>query len=70
MIHTTAVPDATPRNSTAPASQVYQKPQSETLLKAALEHARRITDMYGTPNIEVAIAWETVEELLVAKARK
>jgi hypothetical protein len=26
--------------------------------------------MYGTANIEVAIAWETVEELQVAKARQ
>lgn len=38
----------------------------ETRLQAALEHARRLTAMRGTTDIEVAIAWETVEELQVA----
>jgi hypothetical protein len=35
----------------------------ETRLQAAFEHARRLTTMYGAGSVEVAIAWETVEEL-------
>ena len=42
----------------------------ETVLQAALEHARRLTAMHGISNIDVAIAWETVEELQTAKAHK
>lgn len=45
-----------------------QKPSSQATfasqLKAALEHASRLTEMYGTNNIDTAIAWETVKELL------
>ncbi|WP_204137260.1 Calvin cycle protein CP12 [Halomicronema sp. CCY15110] len=41
-------------------------PSLATRLQAALEHARRLTEMRGTADIEVAIAWETVEELQVA----
>ncbi|NMF86448.1 hypothetical protein E1H13_24550 [Nodosilinea sp. P-1105] len=39
-------------------------------IKAALEHARRLTDMYGTSNIEVALAWETVDELETARTHQ
>ena len=35
----------------------------ENRLQAALEHARRLTQMCGCQNVDVAIAWETVEEL-------
>lgn len=35
-------------------------------LQAALEHARRLTQMYGYQGADVAIAWETVEELRTA----
>lgn len=42
----------------------------ETALQAALEHARRLTAMYGTDVVEVALAWETVEELETAKAKQ
>ncbi|MGD1896274.1 MAG: CP12 domain-containing protein [Phormidesmis sp.] len=35
----------------------------ENRLRAALEHARRLTEMKGAQSIEAAIAWETVEEL-------
>ncbi len=47
-----------------------QLPEStaENRLKAALEHARRLTEMYGCQRIEVAIAWETVEELQTARS--
>jgi hypothetical protein len=39
-------------------------------LKAALEHARRLTEMYGVKSLEVAVAWDAVEELLSAKAHR
>lgn len=42
----------------------------EIKLEVALEHARRLTDLYGTNNVDVAVAWETVEELLKAKAQE
>jgi len=51
-------------------TQTNQRPALDTTLKAALEHARRLTAMYGTGTIEVALAWETVEELQTAKARR
>ncbi|WP_017301017.1 Calvin cycle protein CP12 [Nodosilinea nodulosa] len=39
-------------------------------LQVALEHARRLTTLYGTKTIDVAIAWETVEELSTAHCRQ
>ena len=42
----------------------------ETSFQAALEHARRLTQMYGTGTPEVAVAWDTVEELISAIAAK
>jgi hypothetical protein len=36
-------------------------------LRAALEHARRVTMMYEEGQIEIALAWETVEELTKAQ---
>ncbi|HSM82037.1 MAG TPA: Calvin cycle protein CP12 [Nodosilinea sp.] len=39
-------------------------------LQIALEHARRLTALYGADNIDVAIAWETVEELSTAHRRQ
>lgn len=38
----------------------------ENRLQAALEHARRLTQMYGYRDANVAVAWETVEELRTA----
>lgn len=38
----------------------------ENRLQAALEHARRLTQMRGYQDVDVAIAWETVEELRTA----
>ena len=40
----------------------------ENRLKAALEHARRLTEMHGYHSVDVAIA-EAVEELKTAKSR-
>ncbi|MEL6604012.1 MAG: CP12 domain-containing protein [Cyanobacteria bacterium J06614_10] len=39
-------------------------------LSAALEHARRLTQMHGYQNVDVALAWETVEELQAAHLRR
>ena len=38
----------------------------ENRLQAALEHARRLTQMHDYQSVDVAIAWETVEELRTA----
>lgn len=54
---------------TQPTTRIVPPPSIDSRIQAALEHARRLTALYGTDNIEVAIAWETVEELQVAKAR-
>ena len=42
----------------------------EISFNAALEHARRLTQMHGIGTTEVACAWDTVEELLTAKSRQ
>ena len=56
------------------AAQSPQQPSAESLLVsrigAALEHARRLTEMHGPKSIDAALAWETVEELETARARQ
>jgi hypothetical protein len=42
----------------------------EISFQAALEHARRLTQMYGIDVPEVAVAWDVVEELATAKSRR
>lgn len=42
----------------------------QTSLQAALEHARRLTLMYGIEATEVAVAWDAVEELITATCRQ
>lgn len=42
----------------------------ENRLKAAVEHARRLTQMHGYQSVDTAITWETVEELRTANARR
>lgn len=42
----------------------------ENRLQAALEHARRLTQMYGHQNADVAVSWETVEELKIAQRER
>lgn len=64
MTHSTLAPINAASTSTAPSLLTL-----ETRLKAALEHARRLTQMNGTRSIDVAIAWETVEELQAAQNR-
>lgn len=65
MSATTAAFTATTTTST-PSTTVERKPSLESQMRAALEHARRLTAMNGTHNREVAIAWEVVEELQFA----
>ncbi len=55
---------------TASSAHTPIKSTLETTFQAALEHARRLTAMHGSSNIDVAIAWGTVEELLTAKTIK
>ncbi|MEM6255178.1 MAG: CP12 domain-containing protein [Cyanobacteria bacterium P01_D01_bin.156] len=49
--------------SSSNTQQLSSQSALETQLKAALEHARRLTEMHGTQSIDTAIAWEAVEEL-------
>ena len=63
MAYTTITPTTAPTISTPSSESAF-----ETQLQAALEHARRLTEMYGPENMEVVHAWETVEELQTAKA--
>lgn len=42
----------------------------ENRLEAALEHARRLTQMRGFQGANVATAWETVEELRTAQRER
>lgn len=53
-----------------PSLRPIGQPTLESELRVALEHARRLTAMYGTDQPEVAVAWDVVEELLVARARQ
>ncbi|MEM6714834.1 MAG: Calvin cycle protein CP12 [Cyanobacteria bacterium P01_C01_bin.147] len=68
MAYTT--PISAPKMTSVATPKVLSEPSLETRLQAALEHARRLTEMRGTADIEVAIAWETVEELQVALHRR
>ncbi|MEM6839834.1 MAG: Calvin cycle protein CP12 [Cyanobacteria bacterium P01_C01_bin.120] len=65
MVYITLASAETTSTSTTPTAL-----NLETRLKAALEHARRLTEMDGISPIDLAIAWETVEELQTAKGRK
>lgn len=59
-----------PQTIDSPVVPIERKVPQDNTLEIALEHARRLSAIYGTSNIQVAIAWETVEELLSAKARQ
>ncbi|MCG9885697.1 MAG: Calvin cycle protein CP12 [Cyanobacteria bacterium] len=66
-ITTTVVPTlalATPQGVLAPEFSL------EAELRAAREHARRLTMMHGIDARDVAVAWDAVEELMTAKARQ
>lgn len=65
MISSAIAPLTTPSISTSvPPSSL------ETTLKAAVEHARRLSTLPNPSRIDLAIAWETVDELQTAHARK
>ena len=70
MPYTTIAPTTAPVISTSLQQPPADKSAFATRLKAALEHARRLTEMHGPRSIDAAIAWETVEELQTAKARQ
>jgi len=53
-----------------PVSPLASDSASTTRLKAALEHARRLTEMHGPCSLEAALAWETVEEMQTARSRQ
>lgn len=61
-------------SSTAITTVERQSPSLDTTcenrLQAALEHARRLTQMRGCQGANVAIAWETVEELRTAQRKR
>ena len=67
MTYTTTAPTTAPKAST-PTQAPSPESALETQFQAALEHARRLTEMHGSNSTEVALAWETVEELQAAKA--
>ena len=69
MTYTVTAPSSTQPRA-ASAHKAAPQPSLDNAIAAALEHARRLTDMYGTDNPEVAIAWETVEELQTARSRQ
>lgn len=56
--------------TTTSISQCESKTSLETSFQAALEHARRLTQMYGIGRTEVAVAWDTVEEMVTARCRQ
>lgn len=58
------------QSPTTTSVHTHGKKSLETSFLAALEHARRLTQMYGIGSTEVAIAWETVEELVTAQHRQ
>lgn len=51
-------------------SQSENKTSLETSFQAALEHARRLTQMYAIGGTEVAVAWDAVEEMVTARCRQ
>ncbi|MEO1209542.1 MAG: Calvin cycle protein CP12 [Cyanobacteria bacterium J06638_20] len=70
MIQGTTATKTYTATTTQTEARVVSQPSLEARLQVALEHARRLTAMYGTGNIEVAIAWETVEELQKATVQQ
>lgn len=56
--------------TTTSISHSESKTSLETSLLAALEHARRLTQMYPIGGTEVAVAWDAVEEMVTARCRQ
>lgn len=53
-----------------PSPAIDRRPTLESQMRAALEHARRLTAMEGMRSRDVAIAWEVVEELRFAQRQR
>jgi hypothetical protein len=66
----TTIAFAVAATTSTPSTTVEHKPSLECQMRAALEHARRLTAMNGHYNREVAIAWEVVEELQFAQRQQ
>ncbi|MEM1368876.1 MAG: CP12 domain-containing protein [Cyanobacteria bacterium P01_H01_bin.15] len=49
---------------------IVREPSLDDQLQVALEHARRVTKLYGAQHVDVALAWETVEELRTAQLQR
>lgn len=56
--------------TTTSISRSESKTSLETSFKAALEHARRLTQMHPSGGTEVAVAWDAVEEMVTARYRQ
>ena len=56
--------------TTTSISQSESKTSLETSWQAALQHARRLTQMYVIGGTEVAVAWDAVEEMVTARCRQ
>lgn len=56
--------------TTTSISQSESQTSLETSFPAALEQARRLTQMYGIGGTEVAVAWDAVEEMVTARCRQ
>ena len=65
MVYIATAPTTPTQTPATPIAEVnvQARPSLHTRFEAALEHARRLTAMYGADTIDVAIAWETVDEL-------
>ena len=65
MVYIATAPTTPTQTPVTPVAEVdvQVRPSLHTRFEAALEHARRLTAMYGADTIDVAIAWETVDEL-------
>ncbi|MFQ4138232.1 Calvin cycle protein CP12 [Nodosilinea sp. PGN35] len=56
--------------TTLPTSAPSIQPTLAARLQVAFEHARRLSALYDINSTDVAIAWETVEELSTAHRRQ
>ncbi len=70
MVYTNTDPIATHTVTTSvPDKKDSNQSGIDATLAAALEHARRMTTMFGIEGSETAIAWDIVEELQRARIR-
>ncbi len=66
-----AVPSLTEAAATAAATlPIASNISIDAELRASREHARRLSEMYGSHAAETAAAWDAVEEILAMKAHQ